>query len=340
MANINFNLFERKCVSAIDLARFCPGLFPFGNDFDPYSSQLGNYTSQGEKTRILKTLSKLYVFGNGHKKTNRSSLRRNAFLACGVCLLFPLALAIGAISFAFLKTDKYLSLVKLFGQSVANSRVHYALLVIGQTILYSNHFFLFPGLVMVLLSFIYLSFAKTLKRHLNEMRRNLIENFSRQEMTTVLMVFTAAKKIHLGIEKTVSFVSFLSYVLIVGKIIQVISSVVTDFMSDEEIMNIMHLSISFTWAITWFTVLTMCGTQAKKNEAFIKDINQKVATNNFVKEREKRGLEHVNLLNLCSDIELRFTGWGMFVVDKKLFLTVTGVLVTYGVLFATEASKI
>ncbi|GFU79851.1 uncharacterized protein TNCV_3423311 [Trichonephila clavipes] len=292
------------------------------------------------RTRILKALSRLYVFGNGHQNLNLSSLRRYAFLACGVCLLFPLAFAIGGISFALLKADKYYSSVKLFDQSAQNSRVHYVLLVIGHTIMYANHVFLFPGLVMVLLSFMYLSFSMTFKRHLDETRRSLIENFARQEMTTVLMVFAAAKRIHLDIEKTVSFASFLSYVLIFGKIIQVISSVVTDFMSDEETMNIMHLYIILIWTIVWFIVLTMCGTQAKKNEAFIKNMIQEVATKNFVKERGKRGLEHVNLLNSCSNIELRFTGWGMFVVDKELFLTVTGIMVTYGVLFATEASKI
>ncbi|GFS34091.1 hypothetical protein TNIN_456571 [Trichonephila inaurata madagascariensis] len=59
---------------------------------------------------------------------------------------------------------------------------------------------------------------------------------------------------------------------------------------------------------------------------------------NFVKKGEEQ--KDLNILSACSDIELRFTGWGMFVVDKTLFLTTTGVLVTYGVLFATEASKI
>ncbi|GFV45419.1 uncharacterized protein TNCV_858571 [Trichonephila clavipes] len=122
------------------------------------------------------------------------------------------------------------------------------------------------------------------------------------------------------------------------KILQDFSLIVTDFMSDEESMKVMNWYIVPTWTMTWFVVLTMCGTQVKANDTFIKDMNQEVARRNFVKKMEEQ--KYLNILNSCSDIELRFTGRGMFVVDKTLLLTTTRFLETYGVLFATKVSKI
>ncbi|GFR02194.1 uncharacterized protein TNCT_410931 [Trichonephila clavata] len=290
------------------------------------------------KARILRALSKLYSFRNGQQKVNHSPLRKYAILACAVCLLFPLALVIGCVSFALLKMDKYISSVKLINQNSSNSRVEYALFITGHTVLYMNHTLIFPGLVTVLLSFTYLSFIKTFQTHLDEMRCKLLRNLSRREISRALIVFTIAKEIHQDIEKAMSFVSFLVYVLSFGKIISVISIIVTDILPNEESMKIMHSYFIPIWTMMWFILLTMCGTQAKKSEAFIKNMNQEVATKNFVKKGEEQ--KDLNILNSCSKIELRFTGWGMFVVDKTLFLSTAGVLVTYGVLYASEVSKI
>ncbi|GFW07520.1 uncharacterized protein TNCV_3916531 [Trichonephila clavipes] len=150
-----------------------------------------------------------------------------------------------------------------------------------------------------------------------------------------------AKKIHRDIEKAVSFISFLVYVLIFGRIMQAVSAIISKYMPGDASVQIMHSYFILTSTVMWFVLLTMCGVQTKKIETFIKNMNQEVMTKYFIMLGEgNSNLESVNLLNSCSDIELRFTGWGMFVVDKKLFLTIMGVLVTYGVLFATEVPKI
>ncbi|GFQ69256.1 hypothetical protein TNCT_395821 [Trichonephila clavata] len=76
---------------------------------------------------------------------------------------------------------------------------------------------------MVLLSFMYLSFVKTFRRHLDKMRCRLLENLSRKEISSALVVFMVAKNIYRDIEKAVSFISFLVYVLIFGRILQAVS---------------------------------------------------------------------------------------------------------------------
>ncbi|GFS56931.1 uncharacterized protein NPIL_395631 [Nephila pilipes] len=90
----------------------------------------------------------------------------------------------------------------------------------------------------------------------------------------------------------------------------------------------------------WFVVLTTCGSLGAETEAFFKNMIQEVISKNFgVKSKGHKELMYMNLLNSYSGWELRFTGWGIFEIDKKLFLTVSGVLVTYGVLFASELRK-
>ncbi|GFS75399.1 uncharacterized protein NPIL_177081 [Nephila pilipes] len=202
------------------------------------------------------------------------------------------------------------------------------------------HFLAFPGLVMTLLSFIYVSFAKTFEHYLGAMRLRLLESFSREEISRALEIFMVAKKVHQDIEKSVQLFSFLSYVLIFANFLQLISTIVTNFMSDKVIMQILYTYTTLGWTISWFLVLTMCGTQVGKTSIFIRNMGQDVSVKHFGDEVEgRRKLVYLNLFNTCADLDLRFTGWGMFVVDKKLLLTSTGILVTYGVLFATEASK-
>ncbi|GFY59775.1 uncharacterized protein TNIN_405191 [Trichonephila inaurata madagascariensis] len=96
----------------------------------------------------------------------------------------------------------------------------------------------------------------------------------------------------------------------------------------------------FSWTAVWFVVLTMCGSQSSGPELFIKNMAQEVISENFgMKYESQREMVYMNLLNSCSGYEVRFTGWGMFEVDKKLFLTVSSILVTYSVLFASELRK-
>ncbi|GFY62936.1 uncharacterized protein TNIN_335731 [Trichonephila inaurata madagascariensis] len=293
------------------------------------------------KTRILRVLANTYIFKNGLKNRNRSPLRKYAYLACGLSFLFPLTMITGIISFAVLNIDKCLPSLKVINQNASDKKIQYVLFMTGHAVLYMNHFLLFPGLVMVLLSFMYLSFVKTFRRHLDEMRCRLLEKLSNKEICRALVVFMIAKKIHRDIEKAVSFISFLVYVLIFGRIMQAVSAIISNYMPGDASMQIMHSYFILTSTVMWFVLLTMCGAQTKKIETFIKNMNQEVMTKYFIMlEEGNSDLENMNLLNSCSDIELRFTGWGMFVVDKKLFLTISGVLVTYGVLFATEVPKI
>ncbi|GFS56926.1 uncharacterized protein NPIL_395611 [Nephila pilipes] len=293
------------------------------------------------KSRILNTLSKLRAFDGRQQKASRTPLRKFAILACGLCIVVPLSIVVGSSVWILGNIERHPIVLQVISQNSTNkSKVLPALAFIGHQIVYLIHFFMFPGLVMTLLSFVYLSYVRTFRRHLEAIRFELLHNFSREEISKALTVFTVARKIHLDIEKTMSFITLVAYVLVFGNIIHLVCILASNYLSGEESMRDVYSISIFSWTTVGFILLTLCGSQGAEAEVFIKNMIQEVISKNFgMKYESQKEMIYMNLLNSCSVYEVRFTGWGMFEVDKKLFLTVSGVLVTYGVLFASELRK-
>ncbi|GFW71658.1 uncharacterized protein TNCV_2548701 [Trichonephila clavipes] len=325
--------------------------------FGPYASKTLRITSVAlnsilvllkltvliNKSWILKTLTKLRIFGSPnlrHRKHIQSSLRKYAILACGLCVFFPGSIAMTSTVMILRNVEKYRFTLELAGQNSTSFNLVSIFVFIGHQIMFMVHFFMFPGLVMTLLSFVYLSYVKAFQRHLEAMRFRLLNHFSREEISKVLMLFTVGQKIRLDIEKSMSFIAFFAYVLTFGNILFLVCGYASDYLADEKNIREVYFISIFSWTLGWFVVLTTCGSQGVDSETFIKNMTQEVITKNFeMKGEGHKRLIYMNLLNSCSGCEVRFTGWGMFEVDKKLFLTVLGVLVTYGVLFASELRK-
>ncbi|GFR19960.1 uncharacterized protein TNCT_165191 [Trichonephila clavata] len=292
-----------------------------------------------KKNEVLETLSKLDAFKNSLHNKSQASLQKYAVFACCWCFLHPATITIITTAEIFINPEKYPTVNPFVGRkSTWDQKMYFFIYIAGHTTVYLMHFLAFPGLVIVLLSFVYLSFVKTFQKHLEAVRIRLLERFSKVEISKALAIFTMAKKIHLNIEKSMQLFSFLAYVLIFSNILQLISGIVTSFMSDQEIVQGMYTYVTLGVTFVWFIALTLCGTQVEKTEFFIRNLSQDVITKNFGEVGLKK-LVYMNLFNACANFELKFTGCGMFVVDKKLLLTVTGIMVTYGVLFATEVSK-
>ncbi|GFQ84342.1 uncharacterized protein TNCT_697081 [Trichonephila clavata] len=294
-----------------------------------------------KKNEVLETLSKLDAFKNGLHNKSQTSLQKYAVFACCWCFMHTITIVIITTAEIFINTDNYLTVHPFVGRkSTWDQKLYFFIYMAGHSTIYLMNFLVFPGLIIILLSFIYLSFVKTFQMHLEALRIRLLERFSKEEISRALAIFTVAKKTHLNIEKSLQLFSFLAYVLIFSNILQMISGIVTNFMSDKGMMQVMYTYVTLGVAIVWFIALTLCGTQVGKTEVLIRNLSQDVITKNFAKEVDgHKKLVYMNLFNACTNFELKFTGCGMFVVDKKLFLTVTGIMVTYGVLFATEVSK-
>ncbi|GFS56896.1 uncharacterized protein NPIL_395491 [Nephila pilipes] len=292
------------------------------------------------KNKILKTLTKLHVFGKRHGKVR--NLRNYVILTCGLCVLFPSSMSLYSIIFALNDIDRFMSMLQLIGKnSTVDSKVIFAIVMTGHQFIYSIHFLVFPGMVMTLLSFMYIFFVKVFRQRLEAIRFGLLQNVSRQEVSRIWNIFTVAKSIHQDIESAVSFTSFLAFVLTFVNILNVLSSILTKFLSDKDNLQYLFSCTIFSWTVLWFVVLTLSGTQVEKIEVFIKNIRQEVISKNFGKLSEGHNdLACLNLFNAFSDCKFQFTGWGIFEINKNLFFTISGILITYGVLFATEVVNI
>ncbi|GFR22253.1 uncharacterized protein TNCT_331661 [Trichonephila clavata] len=291
----------------------------------------------------MKTLIKLGIFGLPnlrHKKRKKFPLRNYAILACGLCVFIPGSIAMTSTVMILHNVEKYKFTLGLTGQNSTSFNLVSIFVFIGHQIMFMVHFFMFPGLVMTLLSFAYLSYVKTFQRHLEAMRFGLLNHFSKEEISKALMLLTVAQKIRSDVEKSMSFIAFIAYVLTFGNILFLVCGYASDYLADEKSVREVYFISIFSWTLGWFVVLTTCGSRGVETETFIKDMTQEVISKNFYMKCEgHKRLIYMNLLNSCSGCEVKFTGWGMFEVNKKLFLTVLGVLVTYGVLFASELRK-
>ncbi|GFQ96150.1 uncharacterized protein TNCT_673261 [Trichonephila clavata] len=293
-----------------------------------------------KKTVILKVLSKLYTFGI--EKRNRFSLRKYAVWTCVLLYLILVTLITYCTFLLVCDYDKYAPYMFLGFKTFSCDMKFLCAILVGTLItMYGIHFIMFPGLVMVFLSFMYLHFAKAFQRHLDEMRIILLKNSSKEQIFRSLMVFKIAREIHQEIEKAVSFISFLACILTFGNIIQVVSSFVTGLATHAGVVQTVYSFATFICSVLWFIVLAMCATEIEKSTVFMKNMIQDVVTMQLGRNLERYSeLEFMKLFHVCSDIDFRFTAWGMFAVDKKLILTFTSILVTYGALFETLSDKI
>ncbi|GFW06103.1 uncharacterized protein TNCV_4478951 [Trichonephila clavipes] len=266
------------------------------------------------------------------------NLQKKAILTSGFCVLFPIIMFLASTVPALIDIDRTMSTVNLMVQnSTSNYKVIFAITLIGNQFIFSIHFLVFPGMVMILLSFTYLYFFKAFHQQLEAVRFRLLHNFSSQEVSKTWNVLTVAKSVHQDIEVSFSFTTFLAYILTFGNILNVVSVIVTKFLSDEGSMQHAYSYTILSWTVLWFVVLTVSGTKLAKIESFIKNLMQEVISKNLGKKPEGRNeLACLNFFNAGFDCEFQFTGWGMFKVDKKLFLTISGILITYGMLFATK----
>ncbi|GFW71660.1 uncharacterized protein TNCV_2548721 [Trichonephila clavipes] len=290
------------------------------------------------KSRTLKTLSKLRDFGTmsfGSRTQIRTPLRKYAMCACGLCIFFPISVAASSMAIIWKNIDKY-DFVRVTNNSTTSSYALPTIILSAHQMMYMINFYMFPGLVMTVICFVYLSYVHSFLRHLEMVRFGLLRRFCEAEMSRALEVFTMARKIQQDIEKSVSFVTFVVYVLIFGSILHLVCASVSNFLSDEQNMRDAYSISIFSWTATWFVVLTMCGSQVARNEVFIKNMSQEICG---VNPEGPQKLICLNFFDSCSGFRMRFTGWGMFEVNQQLLLTVSGVLITYGVLFASELQK-
>ncbi|KAF8787877.1 hypothetical protein HNY73_009431 [Argiope bruennichi] len=274
-----------------------------------------------------------------HQQELLSLLRKYSILACTLSFLLPFSM--GAISGITVMKDfdrhKVMYEKVYFFRNMSGQPEALIFAVSSFVQVFSMlHCFVFPALVMTFLSLIYSTYASILKRRLLDVREKLLRDLTRQVLSETLDILTTARQIHGEIENSVSFLAFLAYVLTFVHILNLVCIYANDFLASMKILRCIYSINIFLWTLIWFVMLTLCGSKINSIARLLKSLAQDIVSVQGIGHRQKRNKEllYLLLLNDGSKFNLRFTGWSMFYVDKKLFLSTSGVLVTYGVLFA------
>lgn len=289
-----------------------------------------------KRSRLIKILKKLRIFASLSQNDLRNSMAKKlAILACGLCFVVPAVVSVSIIVIVLCYPDHH----KDLNYFVRNEThfVYNIMFVVTQTA-YSLVFLVFPGLVMTLLSFMYLSYINSVKRRFLSEKKKLLSNFSQQAVSECLTVLMTAKKIHSQMEDALSLIAFLTYVLTFGNILNIVCVFATNFMSSMKTLRSVHTINVFIWTVSWFVVMTVCGSRATGLGNFLKDVAEDIVARSLrdLRRKSSKDLIHLQLFDAFSKLDLCFTAWGMFRVNKRLLLTTSGLLVTYSVLFASE----
>lgn len=281
---------------------------------------------------ILRAIKSLEIVCRRSKITK--SLRKYVIASCAFCFICPLVMVV-SITILFYKDmniQKEIMQQYFSNQTIPESRPVLRGLIIVNNILYSLHFFVFPGLTLNLLIFLYLKYVQTFREMFVMLRGTLNQNIS--QCMNFLTVLTNATEIYHEIENAVSFVTFLAYVMTFINFISLIPLLSSEFVSGfEDIKDTMSVYI-FLWTTLWFFAVTWCGAKMSEMRDDVRHFIQDVIVN-FVLEcfQQNKDLLMLLLFVECAKCDLCFSGWQMFNVDRKLILTTVGVIVTYGVLF-------
>lgn len=281
---------------------------------------------------ILRVIKSLEIVSRRSKITK--SLRKYVIASCAFCFIFPLIMSVSMIILFSKGANIQKQVMEQYfsNQTVPESTPFLNGLMFVNHVLYSLNFFVFPGLTLNLLIFLYLKYVQIFREMFVMLRGALNQNIS--QCMNFLTVLTNATEIYHEIENAVSFVTFIAYVMTFINFIGLIPLLSSEFLSEfEDVKETISIYI-FLWTAFWFFVVTWCGAKMSEIRDDVKHFIQDVIVN-FVLGcfQQNKDLLMLLLFVECAKFDLCFSGWQMFNVDRNLILTTVGVIVTYGVLF-------
>ncbi|GFR22560.1 uncharacterized protein TNCT_178741 [Trichonephila clavata] len=151
-----------------------------------------------------------------------------------------------------------------------------------------------------------------------------------------LSLIADAMKVHKLVEDVLSPSIFLMYVLVFVNFLNLITVNVTNFANAMISVRTIGCIIVFLWTSGGFFRLTLKGSILIDVCNLWKYLQQDIVKSCIQKRAYDSSLVmQILLFNRTAKLNLVFSGWGMFQLDRSLLLTMVGVIVSYGVLIAT-----
>lgn len=201
---------------------------------------------------------------------------------------------------------------------------------------YTIYFYITPTLCMTLFYFIYTTFENIFEQTLMETFHSLSLNVSQQKIAKAIHLISKATRVHKQIEQVISFSIFMLYVIVFVNFLNLVAVNLTEYSDMQTKFRTAGCIIVFIWTTSCFFKLTMTGSKLVKIckrwrllklELLSKCVPQKL--------EQQDNLMFLMLFLDVSKIDLAFTGWGMFKLDRTLLLTMTEVIISYSVLIIT-----
>lgn len=285
-----------------------------------------------KKRQILDVINSLE---NLALRAKAKMLRKKVIVACVLCFAAPSLLSLAIIVYFFQDRTLQLQAAQqyFFNRTTPEDQATLMVIISVSQTFYTLHLFIFPGLTLNLLMFLYLKYAQVFKSILSKIRTSLEDGVTTPHGAKVLSLLTTGTRNYCKIEDAISVITFLAYVLTFVNFIGLIPLLSSGYFSEfETIKNIMSLYI-FGWTTFWFCVVTLCGSKTCRIGDDVRGLTRDLLHDfTCADSNQKKDLLRLLLFCECIKFDLCFTGWGMFRVDRKLILTTVGVIVTYGML--------
>ncbi|GFS79698.1 uncharacterized protein NPIL_596141 [Nephila pilipes] len=171
---------------------------------------------------------------------------------------------------------------------------------------------------------------------LTETSRLLRTELSFKNLTKGINMISESTKIHQEIESVLSFSIFLAYVLVFVNFLHLVSLNVSDLVCPYIKFRLAASIIIFLWTLSSFVKLTFAGSRIIDACDTWKQLQKTIAINcAHIENKSLDKLMHLLLFLEVTKIDLAFTGWGMFKLDRRLILWMAEAIISYSVLIIT-----
>ncbi|GBN38064.1 hypothetical protein AVEN_208399-1 [Araneus ventricosus] len=290
-----------------------------------------------KRSQILYLMNVLKKFRDAHQKQPRVYTRKDVAVTCLFIIGLPLM-----VSFAFLYAlirnydeIKY-NLKPNFLHFCGDNRMCILSTVPVYGSAYTLYFVIAPTLCMTLFFYTFITYEKSLRQMVLQTHHSLMTELSCENIERSMSCIIQATKVHQLIEDALSPSIFLTYVLVFVNFLNLVTINVANFATTMVNIRTLACIIMFIWTCGCFFHLTLKGSLLVDACNLWKDLQQDIVQNYIQKEIcDSEAVLHLLLFNGTAKLDLAFTGWGMFQLDRSLLLTMVGVIVSYGVLIAT-----
>lgn len=287
-----------------------------------------------KREQILELIACLHKFLQTYQKKPYASNKKILALTCMINVCVPL---VGTTIITIFFIKDYDDMVPVHLRLCFGGFICERLSVFIINIIHSLHCFVTPSVCMTLFIFLYNTYQDALEQMLAESALSLNSSLSLDNLYQTIGIVSKAVKLHKKIESVLSLSIFAIYVLVFVNFLNVMLVCLTYSDHPQSLFRLAGYCIIFLWTLSSFFKLTLTGSRlieiCEKWRMQQQEIVQNCATQRS--KTDSNLLAQLLVFLDVSRLDLSFTGWGMFRLDRSLILTMTEVIVSYSVLIAT-----